>query len=1000
MTKGGSVYSAQRTKPGTLLGGRKEQSQASYDDKRVDKLLDILLDMDEEDLNQLMQCDDSTTSGLLKSLNDMRGIDEDSIKQIKRLRDEGGNKKLEKSRAKGKNATDAMFSSAAANNYYQAIAYKIGAGSVASNGNDDASSKNISWKGLKEDASAKNYYKAIAHKKVASNDNVSTDDASVGMSTLKSGYSLTSLEETVAAAMKAGNTPVEVAEQLMRADSEKVDKRRTEKLVAEALKKNMTPTEIANYLMQAEETRKKEEEAKEAQRNIEKLVKEALKKGHTPSEVAEYLSRFGQENKEQNMNEQLVKDALKHGGNTPAEIAAFLLKADEEKRAQDLINEALKVCKSPKEIAEYLVKAEEDQRRAAAPPPPPPVKALSCHRKHDALSTTSSVSHLRSISSMASELSSECSIVTEIVNKGETKQQVDTSVEAPKKAGMKSTSSSLRKTKASTLQNKKAPKEKSSKQGISKKIGKDKKNKKAIEEKKETNGTSEELIDSVQLYGKVMLPDGSVKSEPVDVDSFMDESAEVSTGASGDSNEDSDSKMELVSVSTDGDNQEIALAATFNTGWGVVQQEDEPHEEIDVSLHDYKKVTSAKKSSPKMQSMISKAKSGFLGMRVKRPEAADKTEATSEKKKVKKGDLPPAIPSRADPPVSTVSHHSASEESSQLWDNITDEDESKGGKNRGSKSVKNDQKVKKSGATTKQVENNNADQVRASNSVAKGQKKESKFTRIMNFKKKSSSRKVTVHQKTSSSSSGGTSAGTETETQSSASGAKNEDKVSSVVKEGDAVDKDQDDSTSDGFVDGPVSSIDLMCSDGMSDDGVSLPSVLRDTKKISIWKEPSLLNKMRSDTSHPSMQSDNVNSKNTAETDSVTFVDDDYTERGGCVNSIRNINTEVQEYADEIALIARQFQDGLKSMYTGVVGCQFPQERELNGEFSEETKQLAENHLISVMMKGEDKQKEAVATVMEAAITDDIACDDRADELKRKREMYLSKLKKVSLNHI
>jgi len=406
-----------------------------------------------------------------------------------------------------------------------------------------------------------------------------------------------------------------------------------------------------------------------------------------------------------------------------------------------------------------------------------------------------------------------------------------------------------------------------------------------------------------------------------------------------------------------------------------------------------------------MQSMISKAKSGFLGMRVKSPQAAEKAEAASEKKKVKNGDLPPQIPSRAtDPPVSTVSNHSASEESSQLWDNITDEDESKGGKNRGSKTVENDQKVKKSGATTKQVENDNANQVSASNSVAKGQKKESKFARIMNFKKKSSSRKVAVHQKTSSSSSECTSAGTEAETQSSASGAKNEGKVSGPSKEDDAVDKDQDDSTSDGFLDGPVSSIDLMCSDCMSDDGVSLPSVLRDTKKISIWKEPSLLNKMRSDTSHPSMQSDNVNSKNTAETDSVSFVDDDHTERGGCVNSIKNFNTEVQGYAEEIALIARQFQDGMKSVYTGVVGCQSPglQERELNGEFSEETNVLklkGEDGEFSKAMK-EDKQKEAVATAMEAAISGDNACDDRTDGLKRKREMYLSKLKKVSLNHI
>lgn len=978
MAKGGSVYSAQRTKPGTLLGGRKEQSQASCDDKTVDMLLDVLLDMDEEDLNQLMQCDDSTTPGLLKSLNDMRGIDEDSIKQIKRLRDEGGNKKLEKSRAKGKNATDAMFSSAAANNYYQAIAYKIGAGSVANNGNDDASSKNISWKGLKEDASAKNYYKAIAHKKVASNENGSADDASVGMSTLKSGYSLTSLQQVVAVAMKAGNTPAEVAEHLKKADSEKVDKRRTEKLVAEALKKNKTPTEIANYLIQAEETRKKEEEAKEAQRNIEKLVQEALKKSHTPSEVAEYLSRFGQETKEQKMNEQLVKDALKHGGKTPAEIAAYLLNVDEEKRAQDLIKEALKVCKSPKEIAEYLLKAEEDRRRAAAPP----VKALSCHRKHDVLSTASSVNHLRRISSMASELSSECSIVTEVVNKGETAQ-------------------------TPSLQNKKAPEKKSTQQGISKKIGKAKKHKKVVEEKKETNRTSDELIDSVQLYAKVMHPEkakneGPVKSERVDVDSFMDESsftdessfmdesAEVSAGVpsetSEDSNEESDSKMELVSVSADGDSQEIALAATFNTGWGVVQQEDEPHEEIDVSLHDYKKVASAKKSSPTMQSMISKAKSGFLGMRVKRPEAADKAEAASEKKTVKKGDLPPQIPSLAVPPVSTVSHHSASEESSQLWENITDEDESKGNKNRGSKSDVNDQKVKKSGATTKQVENDNADQVSAPNSVPKGQKKESKFARIMTFKKKSSSRKVIVHQKTSSSSSEGTSAGTEAETP------KNENKVSGTDKEVDDL-----------YLDGPVSSIDLMCSDGMSDDGVSLPSVLHNMKKIRIWKEPSLLNKMRSGTSHPSMQSDNENSKNTAETDSVTFVDDDHTERGGCVNSIKNFNTEVKEYAEEVALFARQFQDGMKSMYTGVVGCQSPV------EFSEETNVLKlkgedSGLLKTKMMKEtmkEDKQKEAVATVMENALSgDNNACDNRADYMKRKREMYLSKLKKVSLNHI
>jgi len=291
MPSGGSVYSAYRTKPGTALGGRTERSRAgraTKDRDDEDRLLEMLLDMDQEQLNQIMQSEDETSARLLKGL-DERGYDQDSIKHMKMLREVG-----HKSEKRG-TATDAVFSSAAANNYYQAIGYRMGI-SLTSNDNDDVSSKNISWKGLKEDDSVDmstlksedkstvkstgsgksegssvnnvtSLHELMAYLANNDNDDVSSkniswkglkEDDSVDMSTLKSEdkstvkntgssrsegssvKSITSLHEMMAYAMEKGKSPEEVAEYLMNADKAKkeVDKRRTEKLLAEALKKN------------------------------------------------------------------------------------------------------------------------------------------------------------------------------------------------------------------------------------------------------------------------------------------------------------------------------------------------------------------------------------------------------------------------------------------------------------------------------------------------------------------------------------------------------------------------------------------------------------------------------------------------------------------------------------------------------------------------------------------------------------------------------------------
>ena len=275
-TEGSAYSSACLTKPGTILGGRTERSRAgraTKDREDEDRLLEMLLDMDEEMFNQILKSKDATSTSLLKGLR-ARGFDQDSIKQLKMLR-EGGHKSEKKpSRTPRRTATDAVFSSAAANNYYQAIGYKMGISVTSNDTNDEVSSKNISWKGLKEvDSVDKSKAMSIGRSTGSSN----SDESSV--------KSITSLQEILAFAFKKGKSPEEVAEYLMNANkaTKDLDKRRTEKLLAEALKKNMSPIEIANFLIKAELAKQREEEEKEEKKEAQRIIAKALKEAKNAS---------------------------------------------------------------------------------------------------------------------------------------------------------------------------------------------------------------------------------------------------------------------------------------------------------------------------------------------------------------------------------------------------------------------------------------------------------------------------------------------------------------------------------------------------------------------------------------------------------------------------------------------------------------------------------------------------------------------------------------------
>ncbi len=268
-------------------------------------------------------------------------------------------------------------------------------------------------------------------------------------------------ESLVRDAMKRGaKTPAEIAAHLLQVDEE----RKTQELVEQALKVSKSPKEIADYLMNAAKENQKEDETVQEQESSKELVT------NTPTELAEPLD-IQEEKKvssERKVNESLVRDAMKRGAKTPAEIAANLLQIDEERKTQELVEQALKVSKSPKEIADYLMNAAKENQRedetvqeqesskelvndtpkkgvirsdagelkkvgkdkkSQARPKSsakvkrtfrPPVESLECHLADGEMSTTSTVTdHLKSVRSIDSAMSSECSIMTEIVNPNE-----------------------------------------------------------------------------------------------------------------------------------------------------------------------------------------------------------------------------------------------------------------------------------------------------------------------------------------------------------------------------------------------------------------------------------------------------------------------------------------------------------------------------------------------------------------------------------------------------
>jgi len=200
------------------------------------------------------------------------------------------------------------------------------------------------------------------------------------------------------------------------------------------------------------------------------------------------------------------------------------------------------------------------------------------------------------------------------------------------------------------------------------------------------------------------------------------------------------------------------------------------------------------------------------------------------------------------------------------------------------------------------------------------------------------------------------------------------------------------------WFEGPVSSIRFSGSDVMSEGAVSLPSALRQTSKIKIWDEPSILKRWWSKSSHQStLQTDDESSHFIRSKDSMAYVDDDQVEQGCCSGFGLN------GYVDEIALFAVEVHHGLKSVASDIMG--FYQSNDLQqpeSDLSEKTNQLID--MMRMKVTGEEKdQKEAVAIAMETEISkshESETIKNRANEIKSKRNLYLSKLKKVSLTHI
>eukprot|EP00984_Skeletonema_dohrnii_P003373 scaffold1135_cov105-Skeletonema_dohrnii-CCMP3373.AAC.1 len=905
----------------TTMGGRSSMTgragRAAKDRDDEDRLLKMLIEMNEKELNQILQCGDETSKRLLEGL-DSRGIDHDGIKHMNSLRvgEEQSAKKKPPT-----TATDAVFSSAAANNYYHAIGYRMGNGPITSNSNDGAYFKNIKWKeGLKEEVSVEK----------SESTNTSKSTGSSSKSEESSGKSITSLEEILAFIMEKGKTPAIVADYLMNVG------------------KTTTTTEVD----------KRRTDDKIAQKSREKLIAKALKESKTTTEAAEYVLKFEEEKKKasnnRKRNEHVVKVAMKRGGKTPAEIAANVLQADEEKKTQELVEQALKICNSPKEIADYLMKAGKDkqikaeikheqesaeklvqstpkqgmirsgvasyllmkaeqEKESQARPRsstksksyiPPPIKSFDCHRPDDVLSTTSSVTnHLKS---SASVMSSECSIVTEIVNP----TNVDYSPSAVLQNKENKSSTSLRGMKVSFSN--RAKKMLQNKEGVQN------------TSKMATVPEAKAIVDNKDDREILLNSSQSSLHNPDDCHCCRD--------------------VELISDDSNEESQEMSLVGRGESHsaparlCGNIEEED--------------------KKGQKKSNWIDKAKKGngdeesnSKPMQAKRAESDQKITNVGKDPKTNKSAVTPA------PSVNSLRLSGSIEEEgkkSQKKSNWIDmakkgngDEESNSKSDKQAKRTESDQKISKVGKDPKRNTAPLKDTLRRILAF----KKKWSPKKIVNEKAEKRSLKIIVDHKTKSSEE--TSDGTDTK-----SSASNESTISVKTE---YVKNMVDESSSKLAMEGPMTSINIQ-SDLNIDDELSLPSILRRSSKIKIWDEPDV----SAETSlHPDDETKSTQYSYSG--DSMTFVDDD--DEQGC-----DIANEVKGYGNEIVLIVEEFRDFAKAglnRVSAMLGCD-----------------------------STDLQKRKLEGNANTTPTEVKGGDDEMKAMEQKREIYMSKLRNVSLSHI
>ena len=137
--------------------------------------------------------------------------------------------------------------------------------------------------------------------------------------------SVFSIDNELKKLMERGDPPEESVGYLLET------RKRVENIMLSAANEGKTPKEVAELLMNLEEQRLHEEKNEEAKK-VERLKKR--------------------------LAEQLVQRAISAGaGKSPREIAAFLMEGEELKKTEELVAKALHECKTPTEMAEYLLKA-------------------------------------------------------------------------------------------------------------------------------------------------------------------------------------------------------------------------------------------------------------------------------------------------------------------------------------------------------------------------------------------------------------------------------------------------------------------------------------------------------------------------------------------------------------------------------------------------------------------------------------------------------------------